>query len=131
MNKEEFDKQIKRAFGGQGGLYFKNHYLETLNNKETLQQIAQDLQHDIKLELKDEPNSKNTQRYKKLLELKIDHDVDCYNFFFHYLENHESCYPELCGSIVGAMVKKEMYHSAAQLIGLDKLEENEELYWDS
>jgi hypothetical protein len=109
------------------------YYLESLEGEDTLQKIAKDLKEDMLSEIKDTENYDQEERneMKKLVEQKIDNDIDYYAFFSNYLKDKRCSFPELCGSIVGAMAKKEMFHSAIELIELNTLDENDELYWDT
>lgn len=137
MNRAEFDERMKVAVAGHGGVIFEDHYDESLIDADmTLQQIAADLKHDIKIELEDiDSGYEDDERseMKGWLDMPTGTNEECHQFFSAYLDNDRRCsFPELCGNVVGAMAKVNMFDEAIELIELDQVEDDENgLYWDT
>jgi len=134
MNQKEFEEILeKKAFpSGGGGLYFKAHYFETLGLEcETLQKIAGEIKDDINREMEDEAYAQEVEEMRKIIDIETETDKGCFEFFSAYLSGKEVSFPELCGSVAGALVKKNMFDEAAELIGLNIIDEDETIAWDS
>lgn len=135
MNRKEFEEILeKKAFPcGGGGLYFKENYFETLGlENKTLQKIARDLKSDVASEIEDEQCSRKLdEKLRKIISMETETDKGCFDFFIAYLSGWEASFPELCGAVTGALVKKNMFDEAAELIGLNIIDEDEMIAWDS
>jgi hypothetical protein len=127
MHKKEFEKILVKAFlSGEGGLYFEDEYSTCLQNSSvTLQTLAKDIKEDIKEDIE----YCDFTTYRKCLDQSINTNQECVLFFNTYMGNDKGCYPELCGSIVGAMAKIGMFEEALEFIGInDKMLEFD---WDT
>lgn len=135
MNRKEFEEKLeKHVFhSGGGGLYFKNNYFETLGlENKTLQKIAGDLKNDINSGMEDETyDTQEVEEMREIISMETKTDKGCFYFFTAYLSGIEVSFPELCGSVAGALIKKNMFDEAAELIGLNIIDEDEMLAWDS
>jgi len=126
MNQNEFLKYLEPAFTcGGGGLYFKENLKETLDNQTTLRSITKDMQDEVLGE--DCWGNIEEEDWEKLKVHPIETNQDCYDFFKLYLDRRSCAFPELCGIVVGAMIKENMFDEAIEFIGF----QGEELYWDS
>lgn len=139
MKKRDFDKLFEKAFYGSGGGIFQEYYEKALNDNQTLDKILDDLNFDI-VSQKENDNIKLTEDELKieLLKLKTKTLKEKLFFFRKYMkaedltddDNDQCCYPELCGSIVGVLVKNKKFEDALNFIGLND-PRAQYLCWDS
>ena len=127
MNKKDIAKEIaNKCFGcGQGGLYFHKSFNEAIVSHDTIEDIAKgfikdDIWEEKETIIEEFPNG-------------IDTYDDAIKFLSKYMKEWHSfnSFPESFGQIAGVLFRDEKYEDIRLLLDFDKMDNDEQIIWDS